>query len=123
MSRLWILSFLVACHGELVPVGGPGDDDDGVGPDAAVGDLTWEDDVGPMLAARGCTGCHGDDGNYSVESYADALGPGSDAVANVIPGDESSALVRYVAGGHGGAPADDLARLEGWVVDSAARER
>jgi mono/diheme cytochrome c family protein len=130
MLRLVPLAVLVlvlaACHGELVPVPGQEGADAGAAEDAVAADdpeLTWERHVGPMMGARGCVPCHGDGGSYSVETYAAALGPGSDAVPNVIPGDASSLLLTYSLAGHGGLGAADLSRLRGWIVDADARER
>ena len=83
---------------------------------------TWQADVGPAMAAA-CAGCHGGDApaaGYDLTSYGGALGGGSDAIANAIAGDASSALLARLAGatddahrGHDGL----RARLTRWVVD------
>lgn len=56
---------------------------------------TWQDDVAALFAER-CATCHSGAapaGGYDLTSYAGALGPGSDQVANAIAGDPGSALV------------------------------
>jgi hypothetical protein len=114
------LSLLTACHGEMIAH--PGDD----GADAAVDDgadaaaPTWDGTIASLLVRGGCTACHGDAGRYSVETYAATLAPGSDDVANVLPGDPDSALVRFCAQGHGGLAAPDAETVERWVLAGAA---
>jgi predicted CxxxxCH...CXXCH cytochrome family protein len=60
---------------------------------------TWKDDVGPALADA-CGTCHGaaaPGGDYRLDSYLGALGPGSDATANAVAGDPLSLLVTAIA--------------------------
>lgn len=109
-------SSLLACHGELVPL------DDGETPSVdggGGGASTWEGGVAARLAR--CTGCHGSAGDYSLESYQDSLGCGTDDVPNIVPGDASSELIAFCASGHGGGmPATDVAAIERWILDGAA---
>ncbi|MBI4868383.1 MAG: hypothetical protein HY816_15665 [Candidatus Wallbacteria bacterium] len=62
--------------------------------------LTFEDDVRPLLTAS-CTACHNAtnrSGNYALDSFAEAIRPGSDSTPNVIPGfDADSLLVTRLA--------------------------
>lgn len=97
-----------------VPAGG----DAGVG----AGALTWDRDVGPLLAAAGCTRCHGQAGSYALATYRDALGPGADTVPNVIPGDSRSILLQYAEAGHGSLARADAVRVRRWIVEFGATE-
>jgi len=85
--------------------------------------LTWEANVRPLLNARGCLGCHGSSGAYSLESYSAALGFGSDGIPNVVPGDALSLLIVYCEQGHYDMPAEDTLTVISWIVDWDARER
>lgn len=114
------LVLVAACHGELVPLPDEDGVDDEVEPGADAGggaSPTWSADVAPRLAS--CTTCHGSAGRYSLESYEDSLGPGTDAVPNVVPRDASSALVDYCRRGHGAPTAADVALVERWIADGA----
>ncbi len=116
---LAIMTCAAACHGTLTPVAD--DDDDTPGADAApAGALTWAADVGPALAAAGCVGCHGTAGDYGLDTYAATMSAGSDAVPNVIPGDDGSELIAWVEDGHGGPPANLATMLTSWVVEADA---
>lgn len=84
--------------------------------------LTWAADIGPLLAAK-CTSCHGNSGSYSLTTLANAKGPGTDAVPNIVPGDASSLLVIYCRDGHQGVGAVDGLKVMRWVVDWGAAER
>jgi hypothetical protein len=101
---------------------GLGGADASAGGDAGA-ELTWINNIGPMLEARGCVSCHGTSGAYSLESYSAALGFGSDATPNVIPGDPLSLLVIYCEQGHHDMPAADTLVLIRWIVDWGAKER
>lgn len=96
----------------------------GTGADAgAAQGLSWARDIGPLVAARGCTDCHGISGAYSLESYAGAMGFGTDGVPNVVPGDASSTLLTYIEGDHFNMPYTDALLVVEWVVDWNAREQ
>lgn len=104
--------------------GGGGDPGEGGSGGGSAGP-TWDDDIGPLLAARGCLDCHGTSnaqGAYSVATYAAAKGFGSDDVANIVPGDAGSLLVEYAEDGHGALAAPDALTILGWVVDHDAVE-
>jgi len=90
--------------------------------DADTATLSWDDDIAPIMVDR-CQRCHGNSGAYSLETWAAAFGYGSDGVPNIIPGDESSLLVRYCEDGHQGLPYGDALLVLSWVVDFDARER
>ncbi len=58
-------------------------------------DPSFAADIKPAFNAN-CVSCHsgtGPSGSYDLTSRAGALGPGSDSVANVIPGNASSSLL------------------------------
>lgn len=60
--------------------------------------FTYTNGIAPKMAF--CNGCHtgtNPDGSYRTDSYAGLRGNGSDNVVNVIPGDETSKFVRYMA--------------------------
>lgn len=60
--------------------------------------VTWQDDIGPLLAMR-CGDCHSGDapaGGYELGDYGGALGPGSDEVSNARAGDPDAALLAYL---------------------------
>lgn len=116
LPRVLALAFLVACHGELVPI----DDVDVDAGDAVGATPTWTGDAARRLER--CTSCHGDAGRYSLESYRDSLGAGTDAVPNVVAGDASSALVDYCRRGHGGIGAADTDVIERWILQGAREQ-
>lgn len=82
--------------------------------------VTWVDDVRPFVVAQ-CTSCHGalaPDAGYSLESYAEALGRGTDSTPNLIAGDGSSEFLTIFEGGHAQyLEAGQLALLRRWVID------
>lgn len=85
--------------------------------------VAYDEDLRPDLEAR-CVECHGGDmpaGSYSVETYLQVLGTGTDDVANAIAGDESSTLLRVLdpeGADETHAPFVDLhPELRQWVVD------
>lgn len=84
---------------------------------------TWRGQVREVLA-RECGTCHGDalaEGRYSVASYLEAIGAGSDEVANAIAGDSDSLILRVMDPRIADARHADFGEvrsmLEGWVVD------
>ncbi|WP_428266079.1 CxxxxCH/CxxCH domain c-type cytochrome [Haliangium sp.] len=59
---------------------------------------SWIDEIGPAFADR-CSSCHGPAapaGEYRLDDYLQALGPGSDERANAVAGDGDSLLLRYL---------------------------
>jgi hypothetical protein len=104
--------------------GGPGADAGPAGEtDGGDAALTWENDIQPLLTARGCITCHGNQGAYSLESHSAALGFGSDGTPNVIAGNASSLLVAYCEQGHHEISYSDALIVLRWVIDWNARER
>jgi hypothetical protein len=82
--------------------------------------LTWTADINPIMQANGCAqqGCHGGatpQNNYSLESYAQALGGGLDATPNVIAGDSTCNMVAHCNISHH-INAPDASLVEEWVV-------
>lgn len=74
--------------------------------------LTWDDLIGPILAAR-CVACHGGTAGLDLDSYAGAMAGGNLGPA-IIPGDaEGSLLVQLQREGHPNSLAP--AELD-WVI-------
>jgi hypothetical protein len=86
------------------------------------GALTWSGDIGPIMITEGCTGCHGQSGAYSLETYQGALGFGSGGAANVIPGDDSSKLLVYCENGHKGFSTANAELVRAWIMDNDAAQ-
>lgn len=85
--------------------------------EAASVPVTWEASVGELLIAE-CASCHGTMGDYSVESY-------DEAVTAVTPGDpDASSLVRVQReGGHPGQlNSDQLNRIIEWIQNNAPEQ-
>jgi formate dehydrogenase gamma subunit len=86
----------------------------------AEAELSWDADIGPLLAAQ-CGACHGSFGGLNLSTYAGALAGGVSGPA-VVPGDpEASILVqRQQAGGHPGQLSpEDLALVVEWIKAGA----
>jgi len=93
-------------------------------------DPSYATDVQPIFSGN-CIGCHGSaspSGGYSLNSYAGALGNGSDTVPNVIPNNaDSSKLYRRITGTEtpqmppGQAPLDSVktATIRNWINKGA----
>jgi predicted CxxxxCH...CXXCH cytochrome family protein len=89
--------------------------------------VTWREHVGPLFAER-CAGCHAGESpasGYSVETYLDAIGPGSAGDPVAVAGDPESRLLAVLATSDhrarlgGEEDADERLRLvERWVVDA-----
>jgi hypothetical protein len=77
--------------------------------------LTWDDLVGPILAAR-CTACHGGTAGLHLDSYANALAGGNLGPA-IVPGDaEASLLVQLQREGHPNSlPPEELDWIIQWI--------
>jgi len=123
--QMWIEGGMEYRAQEILPDGGIGPDGDLGDGDAAPPDNapTWDNLIGGIMITEGCTGCHGQSGAYSLQSYQAALGFGSGGAANVIPGDASSLLITYCENGHRGGMAEansDLVRQ--WIVENDASE-
>jgi predicted CxxxxCH...CXXCH cytochrome family protein len=85
----------------------------------------WEGELATVIAAR-CTTCHGGDqaaGGYHLTSYLEALGTGSDTTANVIAGDQGSAILTVLSDETHAGVRDLRPRLESWVVACQAAVR
>lgn len=120
--RTWIDGGAIFAPGdapELDPIGDPADPAD----PGAPGYVSFERDIEPILVARDCRRCHGDRGAYSLESFEGVMGPGSDDVPNVIPGDPDSLLIDYCRDGHQGLTYPDALTILSWVVEFDARAR
>jgi hypothetical protein len=90
-----------------------------------VGELTWDNDIYPLIVANACHDCHGSSGwqgAYSLASYQAALGYGTDSTPNVVPGDASSKLIEYTSAGHKGMASSDALIIETWIMDWEAQE-
>lgn len=103
----------------------PGEVAGGALPDGGSGEaggdpITWAA-VLAVLSSQDCMRCHGDEGGYSLETLDGAMGPGSDDVPNVVPGDPSSVLVQYCRDGHQGIGYRDALLVLSWVVEWSAR--
>jgi mono/diheme cytochrome c family protein len=91
--------------------------------------VTYEADIRPIFEAN-CVSCHGATNpaaNYSMASYEEVLGNGSDGVPNAIPGDVQSLLLqKSLTTGSMNAYYDNLDEVtlvERWVVeDSLVRQ-
>lgn len=82
LAALISLSLIAGC-GEVRPL------------DTGDAMVTYVDHIQPLLAAR-CVSCHGESapkGSYSLSSYRNLLGPGSDTTRNVVAGDKTSRLL------------------------------
>lgn len=113
MGGAWLLAFaaaLAACANERSSER------------TAAACVTWQSAIAPALEA--CGSCHGGvapAASYELVSYSGALGPGSDATANAIAGDDSSRLLTRLDPATADAPhqvsADTRALLRRWVVE------
>ena len=115
LAAAGLIALAAGCDDETEPVGGDG----GGGADARR--ITWNADIGPLLASECASNCHraankASYNNYAMDSYAEALGPGGDTTPNVIPGNASSKLLTF---GHAGSVSG---RVRPWIVDFAAAE-
>lgn len=91
--------------------------------DAPAGGLTWNSSIRQMLIGDGCTGCHGLQGAYSLETYSGALGFGADQITpNVIPGDATSLLIVYYDDEHYTTSTENAALVRQWIVEADAEE-
>ncbi len=93
-------------------------------------DPSFASDIEPIFSQY-CLSCHtagNPEGSYALDSYAGALGGGTDTIPNVIPGNaDSSLLYRRVAGIQlpqmplGGAPLDTsrIATIRNWIDQGA----
>jgi hypothetical protein len=89
---------------------------------AATSNLTWANDISPILQAK-CAACHGANasGGLNLSTYADALEGGNSGPA-VIPGDSdhSVLVIKQLAGGHyGQLTPDELALVIEWIKADA----
>ncbi len=82
--------------------------------------VTWPAVQG-IFSTNDCMRCHGDAGGYSLETFEDAMGPGSDDVPNVIAGDPDSVLLRYCRNGHQGIGYRDALMVLAWIIEWNAR--
>jgi hypothetical protein len=101
-----------------------GGNEGGAGP-PPTDELSWESDIAPLVVVNACLDCHGNSGwqgAYSLASYDAALGFGTDAVPNVVPGDASSRLIEYAEAGHHEISATDALVIRTWVMDWEAQE-
>ena len=89
--------------------------------------ISFKDDLEPLFSDP-CTTCHGSAGGYSLESYSDVLGNGSDGVPNVIPLDIDSLLIKKLEGTGPGArmpknssPWDEtrIQLVKDWIIQGA----
>lgn len=85
--------------------------------------LSYEEDVGPLLSER-CVSCHSGEaasGHYDLSTYLNLLDGGSDAEPNAIPGDPYSRLVTRVGEDTHPyvLPEDDMRILWTWVVQDS----
>ena len=89
-------------------------------PDAMVMRVTWNANIRSVVAGStpggGCHGGASPAGNYSLTSYAGALGNGADSTPNVIPGNAGSLLITH---GHAGGIRPDLIA---WIVNNNAAQ-
>jgi cytochrome b subunit of formate dehydrogenase len=85
--------------------------------------LAWEGDIGPLFRQR-CGACHGNLGNYSVETYEATIQGGPPGGA-IRPGDpaESPLVAQQSAGAHPGLfSASELEMVVDWI-EAGAPER
>ncbi len=87
-------------------------------------DLTWDWDIGPLLADR-CSTCHTDSSiaGLNLSSYESAMAGGRSGPV-IIPGDPDASLAVVVQrpGGHPGQlDADGLSALVAWIEAGARR--
>lgn len=101
-----------ASPGRVTRDGGPGETGDDP--------ITWAA-VREILSSNDCMRCHGDAGEYSLETLEATMGPGSDDVPNVIAGDAESLLVQYCRNGHQGIGYRDALTVLAWIVEWNAR--
>lgn len=99
-------------------------------PAEPVGEVTWDNTVGPLLAEK-CGGCHGRSGGLSLATYEDALEGGGRGPA-ITPGQGAeSLLVRTLRGTAPGLarmplnrsplPEDQILIIEGWIDAGAPK--
>ena len=91
--------------------------------DASSGTITWNSSIRQILIDDGCTGCHGLQGAYSLETYNGALGFGTDqSEPNVVPGNASSLLITYYDDSEHHASLANAELVRRWIVDNDAAE-
>lgn len=82
--------------------------------------LTWDADIGPLLASQ-CGACHGSFGGLDLSTYAGALAGGVSGPA-VVAGDPGASILvlRQQEGGHPGQLSpEDLALVVEWIEAGA----
>lgn len=87
--------------------------------------LTYTTDIKPFLDANCASSCHSAAthlGSYDLSTYAGVLGNGSDATANVIPGDANSLLITKLAEGHMSVSQANQDLIYEWIVTYMADE-
>ncbi len=87
--------------------------------------LTYTTDIKPFLDANCASSCHSTGvklGNYDLSTYAGVLGNGTDATANVIPGDANSLLITKLAAGHMSVSQANQDLIYEWIVTYMADE-
>ncbi len=88
-----------------------------------VSSLTWNGYIGTLIAAK-CTGCHGDAGGLSMNSYAELQNGGAHgSVINSASPEASRLIAVQTAGEHPGILSpEELTRITLWIANGAPEE-